>query len=315
MNPLRLFAAAAALVSVFSSSAFAAKKFHPGHYMLLSDTISSDAQHTLMSQEASDRNLIGFQIRYSWAELEVAKNDYSGIAATIGRDLTFVAGLHKQLVVQVQYKSIVESDIPSYITSQPNGVVEGSNNYWVPNFWDTGNGIRNRFNLLLEQIASQYDGNANLELVILAESATGLDGKSDYSPTGWVSALNSFAVNAVPAFAKTTFEEYINFISGDQSQVGPACANVINAGGTFGGPDIDPGASIPAYSYYSTYAPPAHLGSAVQSADYTDGSTTEQIFSFATSSTLHVSYIFWLNNAAHWPDAKATIAAHAWPWY
>ena len=45
--------------------------------------------------------------------------------------------------------------------------------------------------------------------------------------------------------------------------------------------------------------------------------TTDHLFRFATSSRLHVDYIFWQNsfNDADWQNAKATIDAHPWPWY
>ena len=104
--------------------------------------------------------------------------------------------------------------------------------------------------------------------------------------------------------------------------------NAINAGCSFGGPDIDPSRNnIPAYDYYAQYAATHPLGSAVQTMDYllsgafwydSDHSqTTAHLFSFATSARLHVDYIFWLNmNAnASWQSAKATIDANPWPWY
>ena len=171
----------------------------------------------------------------------------------------------------------------------------------------------------------------NSEIVNLAESAT-VDAATNlggtYTAQGWVDALQAIAQAAGVAFKTTMFEEYINHITGDDTLVGAACANAINAGCTFGGPDIDPSRNnIPAYNYYAQYAATAHLGSAVQPMDYgltgafwydSDHSqTTDHLFTFAISPRLHVSYIYWLNSNgdANWRNAKLTIDARPWPWY
>jgi len=308
-----------------------AKKFHSGHYMMLNIASTSAQQRPLIAQNVADPNIVGFQICYTWAQLEPGKDDYSGIDNTIASDLAYVAQSGKQLVVQLQYKSKNLADFPAYVQNTPGALVQGSDGYYIPNLWDPSVGIQDRYIALLQQIAAKCDAHPNLELVNLAESAvvdaaTTLGGT--YTAQGWVNALQAVAVAASAAFPHTTFEEYINHISGDDTLVGTACANAIAAGCVFGGPDIDPSRNnIPAYGYYALYAATSHLGSAVQPMDYdlsgafwydSDHSkTTEHLFSFATSPRLHVSYIFWLNNYsdANWRNAKATIAAHPWPWY
>ena len=322
-----------ALVEIYEvpGSARPAKKFHPGHYMMLNIASSSAQQRSLIAQNVADPNIVGFQICYTWAQLESGKDDYSGIDATIASDLAYVAQSGKQLVVQLQYKSKNPADFPAYVQAMPGALVQGSDGYYIPNLWDPSVGIQGRYIALLQQIAAKCDTHPNLELVNLAESAvvdaaTTLGGT--YTAQGWVNALQALAVAASAAFPHTTFEEYINHISGDDTLVGTACANAIAAGCTFGGPDIDPSRNnIPAYDYYAQYAATSHLGSAVQPMDYdlsgafwydSDHSkTTEHLFSFAMSARLHVSYIFWLNNYsdANWRNAKATIDGHPWPWY
>src|SRR5581483_10197946 len=95
-----------ALVEIYTvpATAPAAKKFHPGHYMMLNIISTSAQQRALIAQNAADPNLAGFQICYTWAQLEASKGNYSGIDATIASDLAYVAGYGKQLVVQLQYK-------------------------------------------------------------------------------------------------------------------------------------------------------------------------------------------------------------------
>jgi hypothetical protein len=322
-----------ALVEIYEVpvSARPAKKFHPGHYMMLGIGSTSAQQRPLIAQNVGDANIAGFQICYTWAQLEPGKDDYSGIDNTIASDLAYVAQSGKQLVVQLQYKSKNPADFPAYVQNTPGALVQGSDGYYIPNLWDPSVGIQGRYIALLQQIAAKCDAHPNLELVNLAESAvvdaaTTLGGT--YTAQGWVNALQALAVAAGAAFPHTTFEEYINHISGDDTLVGTACANAIAAGCVFGGPDIDPSRNnIPAYDYYAVYAATSHLGSAVQPMDYdlsgafwydSDHSkTTEHLFSFATSPRLHVSYIFWLNNYsdANWRNAKATIDGHPWPWY
>jgi hypothetical protein len=322
-----------ALVEIYEvpASARPVKKFHPGHYMMLNIGSMSAQQRPLIAQNVADPNIVGFQICYTWAQLETGNGDYSGIDNTIASDLAYVAQSGKQLVVQLQYKSKNPGDFPAYLQTTPGALVQGPDGYYIPNLWDPSLGIQGRYIALLQQIAAKCDAHPNLELVNMAESAvvdaaTTLGGT--YTPQGWVNALQAVAVAASTAFPHTTFEEYINHISGDDSLVGPACANAIAAGCVFGGPDIDPSRNnIPAYDYYALYAATSHLGSAVQPMDYdlsgafwydSDHSkTTEHLFSFATSARLHVSYIFWLNNYsdANWRNAKATIDAHPWPWY
>jgi hypothetical protein len=322
-----------ALVEIYEvpASARPQKKFHPGHYMMLNIASTSAQQRPLITQNVADPNIVGFQICYTWAQLEPGNGDYSGIDATIASDLAYVAQSGKQLVVQLQYKSKNLADFPAYVQNTPGALVQGPDGYYIPNLWDPSVGIQGRYIALLQQIAAKCDAHPNLELVNLAESAvvdaaTTLGGT--YTAQGWVGALQAVAVAAGAAFPHTTFEEYINHISGDDSLVGAACANAIAAGCVFGGPDIDPSRNnIPAYDYYAQYAATSHLGSAVQPMDYdlsgafwydSDHSkTTEHLFSFATSPRLHVSYIFWLNNFsdANWRNAQATIEAHPWPWY
>jgi hypothetical protein len=322
-----------ALVEIYEvpASARPVKKFHPGHYMMLNIASTSAQQRPLIAQNVADPNIVGCQICYTWAQLEPGKDDYSGIDATIASDLAYVALSGKQLVVQLQYKSKNLADFPAYLQNTPGALVQGPDGYYIPNLWDPSLGIQARYIALLQQIAAKCDAHPNLELVNLAESAvvdaaTTLGGT--YTAQGWVNALQAVAVAAGAAFPHTTFEEYINHISGDDTLVGTACANAIAAGCVFGGPDIDPSRNnIPAYDSYALYAATSHLGSAVQPMDYdvsgafwydSDHSkTTEHLFSFATSPRLHVSYIFWLNNTsdANWRNAKSTIDGHPWPWY
>ena len=314
-----------------TTSATTAKKFHPGHYMMLNIGSSPAQQRSLIAQNATDPNIAGFQICYTWAQLETGPGNYGGIDSTIASDLAYVSQFGKQLVVQLQYKSKALGDFPVDLQGAAGAFVQGPDGYYVPNFWDPAAGVLGRYLTLLQQIAAKCDAHPSLEIVNLAESAT-VDAATTlggtYTAPGWVSALQTIAQTAAGAFKTTTFEEYINHISGDDSLVGTACANTIKAGCTFGGPDIDPSRNnIPAYDYYAQYAATAHLGSAVQPMDYgltgafwfdSDHSqTTEHLFGFATSSRLHVSYIYWLNNNSdlNWRNAKATIAAHPWPWF
>ena len=313
-----------------TTASVSAKKFHPGHYMMLNIGSTAAQQRPLIAQNATDPNIAGFQICYTWAQLETGQGNYGGIDSTIASDLAYVAQFGKQLVVQLQYKSKSLGDFPVDLQSVPGAFVQGFDGYYVPNLWDPSVGVLGRYLTLLQQIAAKCDAHPSLEIVNLAESAT-VDAATTlggtYTAASWVNALKTIAQTAA-AFKTTTFEEYINHISGDDSLVGAACANAIAAGCTFGGPDIDPSRNnIPAYDYYAQYAATAHLGSAVQPMDYgltgafwfdSDHSqTTEHLFGFATSSRLYVSYIYWLNSNAdlNWRSAKTTIDAHPWPWY
>jgi hypothetical protein len=301
--------------------------------MMLQIGSTASQQRPLITQYASDPNIIGYQICYTWDQMEPSQGNYSGIAATIVSDLAFVAQYGKQLVVQIQYKSKNLTDFPTYLQNEPNALVLSPDGNYIPNLWDASTGVLTRYVALIRQIAAQCDANPNLELVNMAES-TVVDANSTlttsptYTAQGWVNALQSVAIAGGAAFAHATFEEYINDISGDETLVPVACSNAIAAGCVFGGPDIDPSRNnIPAYASYAQYAATYHLGSAVQTMDYAmsgafwynsdHSQTTAHLFSFATSSRLHVDYIFWLNlfNDSDWLSAKATIDANPWPWY
>lgn len=323
-----------ALVELYTvpSSARPVKKFHPGHYQMLPIGSSSATQRSLIAQNLPDANLVGCQICYTWSQMEGAvAGDYSPLDGSIGSDLAYLAPLGKRLVVQLQYKSKNVSDFPAYVQAIPNGLVQGPDGYYIPNFWDPSAGVLARWLALLQQIAVRYDANPTLEFLNLAESAT-VDSTatlgSNYTAQGWVNGLQAIASAASQDFARTTFEEYINHITGNDTLVGQACTNAIDAGCSIGGPDIDPSRNnIPAYAAYAPNALTHHLGSAVQPMDYLlDGAfwydsdhsqTTEHLFAFATSVRLHVDYIFWTdnNNDPSWKNAKGTIDAHPWPWY
>ena len=252
-----------ALIEVYevSASVPAAKKFHPGNYMMLDINSTSAQQRSLIAQNVTDPNILGFQICYTWAQLETSKGNYSGIANTIASDLGLRPGQSgKQLVVQIQYKSQNLSDFPAYLQAESNALVQGPGGYFIPNLWDTTMDVRGRYLALLQQIAAACDSNLSLELVNMAESATvdstaTLPAASGYTAQGWVNALQAVAMAAGTAFPTTTFEEYINHITGDDTLVGTACANAIDAGCVFGGPDIDPSRNnIPSYDSYALYA-------------------------------------------------------------
>ena len=53
-----------ALVEIYDvpATTLPAKKFHPGHYMMLEITSTSAQQRSLIAQNASDPNITGFQI-------------------------------------------------------------------------------------------------------------------------------------------------------------------------------------------------------------------------------------------------------------
>lgn len=330
----QLAGSGSALVELYAvpPSASPARKFPPGHYQMLPIGSSSATQRALIAQNVPDAALVGCQICYTWAELEgAAAGDYGPLDASVGGDLDYLAALDKQLVVQLQYKSRNLADFPAYLRAWPNALVQGPDGYYIPNFWDPAAGVLDRFLSLLRRVATRYDAHPALESVNLAESAT-VDSTATlgggYTAQGWVNGLQTIAVAASQDFSRTTFEEYINHITGDDALVGTACANAINAGISIGGPDIDPSRNnIPAYAAYAPNALTHHLGSAVQPMDYLeDGAfwydsdhsqTTEHLFAFATGPRLHVDYIFWTdnNNNSDWKNAKATIDAHPWPWY
>ena len=153
--------------------------------------------------------------------MEATKGNYSGIDATISSDLAYVAQFRKQLVVQMQYKSSSISGFPAYLQAEANAIVQSPDGNFIPNLWDTTMDVQSRYVALLQQIAAKARMRTPIwEMVNMAESAvvdaaTTLTTSPTYTAQAWVNAHQVVAIAGGSAFLHTTFEEYINHISGD----------------------------------------------------------------------------------------------------
>jgi len=203
----------------------------------------------------------GAQLKYTWKELEPAKDRYE--FGSLSVDLAFLESKGKKLFIQLQDVSFETNRVlvPDYLRREPafhggadlqyafdndeetHATPEG----WVARRWDPA--VRAQFQRLLAALGRRFDG--RIEGINLPETAVGFGEKTNRHPAGFTFALYRDAIlanmqAAKAAFPKSVVIQYANFMPGEwlpgndhgylKSVYAFAIANRVGVGG----PDLLP---------------------------------------------------------------------------
>lgn len=263
----------------------------------------------------------GAQLKYTWAELEPAKDryDFSGIR----HDLAFLRSHGKRLFVQLQDVSFFTSIVnaPNYIltdTAYHGGIagqyVRDEDSItkplgYVARRWDPA--VRARFQKLLAALGQEFDG--EIEGINLPETALefGLSGAlypSGFSPTTYRDGVVDNLRALRRSFSRSVAMQYANFMPGewlpddDKGYLRSVYAEARQLKLGMGGPDLRPmrrGQLNHTYAMLRAYRGVAPTGIAVQEGNLEDINprtgariTVAELVDFATN-ILGVRYIFW----------------------
>lgn len=296
--------AACASLAAAQSSGQLERKFHAGHYVAL--TLSDDDEVAM--RRALRPGVAGVQKRYSWRELEPAKDvyDFSAIAA----DLVVMDEAGAQLVAFVNDKSFRDERFtPEYLWADytlPIRSPEPGSGY-VSKRWDPF--VVARMNKLLIELGKAFDGNPRFEGVALQESALGIDAavlaREGYSALVYRDALIDTLANARRAMPQSQIFWYMNFLAEGQPLLQAVSLAATGYGIALGGPDVLPdSASLQKHVYplLESQRDSAVLFTSAQNDSFRHehvGSTGAskywtplEIFEFARD-RLGVQYLFW----------------------
>ncbi len=259
----------------------------------------------------------GFQVKYSWKQLEQGKDHY--VFDDIRADLALVKSKGKGLFIQIQDSNFALQfvPVPKYLQDDPayhGGVAyqiserDGKPYGYVARRWDPA--VRERFIKLLFALGKEFGG--KVEGITFPETSTdvpssGPNVPSGYTPVVYRDALIETMTAVKKAFPKSTPMLYANFMPesgplGEPALLRSLYEKAAELGVAMGGPDLLPNRkfqllnSYPLIHQFSRRIP---MGIAVQDDNLADIDpktrkvvTVRELTEFATD-YLHVKYIFW----------------------
>lgn len=321
--PVALSSADACGDAIAPVLAASARKYHPGHYTIITNGVGAQG----FMSSALQPGMTGIVRRYTWRSLEPTQGVYD--FSVIKSDLAWAAANGTHFVVVITYKSTVpEKDGPAYL--DPYEIRNKSGGYTLE-LWSPV--VVARYNALVKALGAQVDNISNFEGLGNQESALSLDSGTlkalGYTPEKYRDALINILSTATVSLPTSRVFWYMNFLDGNQSYIGTIAAAVAPLGVIMGGPDDWPdnkSLETKAYPYYTQFAGKMPLFIQVEGVNYaephmTGGYATKywtmlELYEFALTK-LHVNYMFWMhvptpvNSAAYdWFDAVPVIAAH-----
>jgi hypothetical protein len=264
----------------------------------------------------------GAQIKYTWKQLEPARDEYDFEA--IRHDLAFLQARGKKLFIQVQDASFDPGivPVPRYLRddSQYHGGANPQYDIpeddearakpagWVARRWDPA--VRKRFQKLLMALGREFDG--KIEGIDLPETAIefGESGRlfpDGFTRRGYRDAVLSNMAALKRAFPRSLAMQYANFILEEPGDSKHAYLRSIYQKAAelkvaLGGPDLlpwRPGQMQNSYPLLHEYSSRIRTGIAVQEGNYADVNpktgkqvTIAELIDFATD-YLGVQYVFW----------------------
>jgi len=259
----------------------------------------------------------GFQVRYSWRQLEQGKDKYD--FDDIRADLALVKSKGKGLFIQIQDSNFVLAfvPVPKYLQEDPayhggvayqTGERDGKPYGYVARRWDPA--VRQRFIKLLFALGKEFDGKVegiNLPETSIDVPSSGPNVPSGYTPVVYRDALIETMTAMKKAFPKSTPMLYANFMPESEPLEEPALLRSLyekaaELGVGMGGPDLLPNRKfqlLNSYPLIHQFSAKIPMGIAVQDDNLADIDpkthefvTVRELSEFATD-YLHVKYIFW----------------------
>lgn len=289
----------------------------PRHYVFLNRDRQRIADRAFLRTPA----LEGAQIKYTWRELEPAKDRYD--LSAIRHDLAYLRAHGKRLFIQLQDVSFDEQIVntPGYLqrdTLYHGGIAPqlalGRDSAlrvggWTSRRWDPA--VQARWRRLVDTLGRAFDG--KIEGITLPETA--LDASPDsarwpagFSPERYRDAVIENMTTLKRAFPHSVAMQYGNFMPGewlpddDHGYLTSVYAAASRLGVAMGGPDLLPhqrGHMRHAYPLLHAHARDGLTGIAVQEGNYARidpcsgrRPSIAELIDFARS-TLGVRYMFW----------------------
>jgi hypothetical protein len=305
-----LILALAAMGTPAAESAEPPGKYHPGHYVAI-----SEAESVAGIQHLDEAALRGVSRRYYWADLEPKKDAYD--FAPIRADLELLKKHDKQLVVFITDKTFnrTRNPLPGYLSA-----------YTLPNLrgvtakrWDPV--VIERLLALSQALAKEFDNHPNFEGIAFQESALmispAIQRQEGYTPEKYRDALIQILTESSRAFHQSWVFWYMNHLEGNEGYLGEIAQALVHSRVVMGGPDILPFRRRlqATYQLYERFNGQLKLFCSAQEDSYrhdrndsrTMGNAAatrdqpapaggyvpmDQIFLFARDK-LHVNYLFW----------------------
>lgn len=222
-------------VGIISSAraADASQKFHPGHYVAL-----SEIQRVAEVKQIDEPALRGISKRYYWADLESKKGMYDFAAIT--NDLEFAKAHQKQLIVFITDKTFSpgRNPLPGYLSEFALPNLRG----FTAKRWDPV--VIERLIAVSQALATNFDAHPNFEGVALQESALmispAVQDQNGYTPEKYRDALIKILNESSKAFARSHVFWYMNHLEGNEGYLADVAKAIVPAHVIMGGPDILP---------------------------------------------------------------------------
>lgn len=306
------------LVSIATRSWTAAAPSTLHHYVFFNRDRERIREESFLAATAFE----GAQLKYTWRELEPAKDRYDFSA--LRDDLAFLTKRGKKLFVQLQDSSFDDKivNVPKYLLGEEyNGGVdrqylteEGKDEAAKPAGWVARRhdpAVQKRWHKLLVELAKEFDG--KIHGINFAETSVDFGETGRLYPRGFTPALYRDAVmtNMVAgraAFRKTIVMQYANFMPGewlpedDHGYLKSVFAHAKAQRVAMGAPDLlpfKPGQMKHAYPLIRELAGVVPTGIAVQWGNYEHQNpktgkqvTVSELVAFAREH-LQVTYVFW----------------------
>lgn len=283
-----------------------------GHYAVLR-AIDTPATATAL---CGTPNLRGLIKRLPWAVVETSKNVYT----FAGFDAVLAAMPSKcRLWLFIEFKSFdATNPCPGYLKAYAAPNAGGGTTCFM---WEPV--VRAAYGNMLAAAAKRYDGNPQVEGVVLQESALSLNGPysqdtadgGTYTPERWRDGLIDLVQKCTLAFRKSRCMAFLNFLRGNNGylqDVADAMATLPNQQACVSGPDILPGdpTLTTAYAVLRTYRG-CRANSAQNDSYAVAGCDLNCVLSYALGSLCVNSYVFWnhyVGTGLNWNDAVQVIA-------
>jgi hypothetical protein len=319
MLPFRLCLSALLLLSVVgTASGPSGAASAPQHFVFVDRDRERLSDPTLLGNTA----IAGVQVKYTWRELEPARNRYD--LQPILDDMARLEQHGKRLFVQLQDVSFSSQVlVPDYLVSDPGfhggvarkyaiqGDDEGTARFegWVARRWDPS--VRERFVALLNVLGKAVDG--RIEGLNLAETSVDFGTSGKLHPAGftydsYLDGIKALMTGARQAFPRSPVILYANFMPGewlpwnDHGYLKSVYAWANKTGVGVGGPDVLPhrrGQQNHSYPLIAARASGIPAGIAVQDDNLAEINpaagtrvSAQELYEFARE-RLRVDYIFW----------------------
>jgi hypothetical protein len=291
----------------------------PHHYVFFSNERGRISDAAFLDTKAFE----GAQLKYTWRELERAKDGYD--FSDIEHDLAYLTTKGKRLFIQLQDVTFDPNfiNVPRYLLDDARYHGGADKQYsipddnearavpagWVARRWDAA--VQERFHKLLMALGREFDG--KIEGINLAETAVDLGSSGRLFPQGFTPATYRDAIITnmkvlKSAFPKSVTMQYANFMPGewlpddDRSYLRSVYQQAKEWKVGVGGPDLLPykrGQMNHSYPLIRECAGKVPTGIAVQEGNYQYKNpkseqpvTISELVGFATE-YLKVDYIFW----------------------